>query len=97
MFRPRMALAWKQFPKDATRWEPIRSQAEALISGLAGVAQARVTLTAERAATASPKPTPSQRPKPSELSPPPRFPNLRGVQGKPHPHASARRWAGQVM
>ena len=76
----RVALSIAIDPKDAARWEPIRSQAEALIAAVPGVAQTLVTLTAERVAAASPKPVPSPRPKPSELSPPPRFPNLRGVK-----------------
>lgn len=75
----RVAVSLPIDAADAARLEPGRQQAEARIAALPGVARALVSLTAERAA-APQRMKPAARPKPMELSPPPRFPNLRGVK-----------------
>jgi ATP-binding protein involved in chromosome partitioning len=65
---------------DAKIWKGISAEAEALVAKVPGVAAVLVSLTAERTAAPAPKPSPMPRPKPSEVSPPPRFPNLRQVK-----------------
>ena len=64
------------------RWEALRATTEARLSALPDVALALVSLAAPAAAARStaPKPNAMPRPKPSDNSPPPRFPNLRGVK-----------------